>query len=103
MRKLIYLFVGMLVMTVFSCRPNQAERYQRYLEDVTDTTFEYITPKEDSLNADGEVIVPEEEVGGGWADDDGLVAVPDIPKERRVNMNASNREVERVMTGKGSE
>ena len=103
MRKLIYLFVGMLVMTVFSCRPNQAERYQRYMEDVADSTFEYITPKEDSLNADGELIVPEEEVGGGWADDDGLVAVPDIPKERHVNMNASNHEVERVMKGKGSE
>ena len=103
MKKLFFLFVGMLVMTVFSCRPNQAERYQRYLEDVADTTFEYITPKEDSLNADGELIVPEEEVGSGWADDDGLVAVPDIPKERHVNMNASNHEVERVMKGKGSE
>ena len=102
MKKLIFLFVGMLVMTVFSCRPNQAERYQRYLEDVADTTFEYITPKKDSLNADGEPIVPEEEVGGGWADDDGLVTVPDIPKERRVNKNANNYDVERVMKGKGN-
>lgn len=102
MKKLIYLFVGMLVMTVYSCHQNPAERYQRYLEDIADTTFEYITPKEDSLNADGELIVSEEEVGGGWADDDGLVAVPDIPKERRVNMNANNYEVERVMNGKGN-
>ena len=52
MKKLFFLFVGILVMTVFSCRPNQAERYQRYLEDVADTTFEYISPKEDSLHAD---------------------------------------------------
>ena len=77
MKKLFYLFVGMLIMTVHSCHQNPSERYQRYLEDVADTTFEYITPKEDSLNADGELIVPEEEVGSGWADDDGLVAVPD--------------------------
>ena len=102
MKKLFYLFVGMLIMTVYSCHQNPSERYQRYLEDVADTTFEYITPKEDSLNADGELIVPEEEVGGGWADDDGLVAVPDIPKERRVIKNSNNYDVERVMKGKGN-
>lgn len=103
MKKLFYLFVGMLVMTVYSCRPNQAERYQRYMEDVADSTFEYVTPKTDSLSADGEPIVPEDEIEGDWADDDGLVAVPDIPQERRVNMGASNREVEKIMSGKSSE
>jgi hypothetical protein len=100
MKKLFYFCVGMLVMATYSCRPNQAERYQRYLEDMADSTFEYVTPKADSLNADGEPIVPEGEVGGGWANDDGLVAVPDIPKERRVNMSASERDLERVMSGK---
>lgn len=103
MKKLLYFCVGMLAFATYSCRPNQAERYQRYLEDISDTTFEYVTPKADSLNADGEPIVPEGQAKGDWADDDGLVAVPDIPKERHVNMNASNHEVERVMKGKGSE
>ncbi len=100
MKKLLYFCVGMLVLATYSCRPNQTERYQRYLEDISDSTFEYITPKADSLNADGETIVPEGEVEGGWADDDGLVAVPDIPKERRVDMGASSRDVEEVMLGK---
>lgn len=100
MKKLFYFCVGMLVFATYSCRPNQAELYQRYLEDVADTTFEYVTPKADSLNADGEPIVPEGEAKGGWANDDGLVAVPDIPKERRVNKGANSYDVERAMLGK---
>ena len=90
MKKLLYYCVGMLVMATYSCRPNQAERYQRYLEEVNDSNsnFEYITPHADSvkINEDEETIVEK----GDWADDDGLVAVPDIPKERKVNMTGGN-------------
>ena len=90
MKKLLYYCVGMLVMATYSCRPNQAERYQRYLEEVndSDSNFEYITPHADSvkINEDEETIVEK----GDWADDDGLVAVPDIPKERKVNMTGGN-------------
>ena len=90
MKKLLYYCVGMLVMATYSCRPNQAERYQRYLEEVNDSNsnFEYITPHADSvkINEDEETIVEK----GDWADDDGLVAVPDIPKERKVDMTGGN-------------
>ena len=90
MKKLLYYCVGMLVMATYSCRPNQAERYQRYLEEVNDSNsnFEYITPHADSvkINEDEETIVEK----GDWADDDGLVSVPDIPKERKVNMTGGN-------------
>ena len=93
------LFVLLLLTAMAACRPSQSQRYERYLEDVADSTFEYITPKADSLNADGEPVAAEE-ADADWANDDGLVAVPDIPQERGVNKHANNYEVEKIMKGR---
>ena len=92
--------VILLLALTTGCRRSQADRYARYMEDVSDTTFEYIMPKADSLDANGNAIAKAKK-GGGWADDDGLVAIPDIPQERPVNMSASDYEAMREYAGKG--
>jgi len=100
MKQLTIIFGALLLMALAdSCRPNQKERYERYMEDVADSTFEFVTPKQDSLNADGEPV----EKDADWANDDGLVAVPDIPQERSVDMGASDYELNKIMSGKDSE
>jgi hypothetical protein len=87
----------LLLMVLASCRQSQADRYQRYLEEKNDTTFEFIEQPADSVvEAEAEASAE----GAGWADDDGLVAVPDIPKERAINMNADDYETKKVMTGR---
>lgn len=102
MKQLLNLFCALLLLAVLAgCRPNQAERYQRYMEDVADSTFEYVTPKQDSLSTEGELESDGEDID--WADDDGLVAIPDIPQERRLRMNANSYEADKIMKGKGSE
>ena len=42
MKKLILLFAVMVGLAVSSCRMSQEKRYERYLEQKNDTTFEYI-------------------------------------------------------------
>ena len=86
----------MLLLTAFvGCKQSQADRYERYLEDVSDSTsrIEYITPDEDSL------AVQEDDGEDPFADDDGLYTIPDIPQQRDVDMNANNYEVEKMMRG----
>ena len=39
----------LLLMVLASCRQSQADRYQRYLEEKNDTTFEYIEQPRDSV------------------------------------------------------
>ena len=104
MMKQLPCYLGALLLLALAggCRPGQADRYQRYMEEVADTTFEYITPAQDSIDADGESVKNKGEEAG-WADDDGLVAVPEIPQERRVNMGADDYELKKVMSGKASE
>ena len=98
MKRLTYTMMAfLLLMVLASCRQSQADRYQRYLEEKNDTTFEFIEQPADSVvEAEAEASAE----GAGWADDDGLVAVPDIPKERSVNMNADDYETKKVMSGK---
>lgn len=98
MKRLTYTMMAFLLLTVLSgCRQSQADRYQRYLEEKNDTTFEFIEQPADSVvEAEAEASAD----GGDWADDDGLIAVPDIPKERAVNMNADDYETKKVMSGK---
>lgn len=98
MKRLTYTMMAFLLLTVLaSCRQSQADRYQRYLEEKNDTTFEFIEQPADSVvEAEAEASAE----GAGWADDDGLVAVPDIPKERAINMNADDYETKKVMTGR---
>ncbi len=98
MKQLTTLFGALLLLAVLTgCKRSQADRYQRYMEEVADSTFEYITPPEDSVDIDAEADADVEK--GSWADDDGLVAVPDIPKERKVNMRASDYDVMKEMGG----
>lgn len=94
MKQLTTFLGALLLLAVLAgCRRSQADRYQRYMEEVADSTFEYITPPEDSVDIDADV------EKSSWADDDGLVAVPDIPKERKVNMRASDYDVMKEMGG----
>ena len=98
MKRLTYTMMAfLLLMVLASCRQSQADKYQRYLEEKNDTTFEFIEQPADSVvEAEAEASAE----GAGWADDDGLVAVPDIPKERAINMNADDYETKKVMTGR---
>ena len=78
-----------------SCKQSAEKRYQRYLEEVADTSsIEFLTPEEDPAE-----YVEEEDVDP-LASDKGLVTVPDIPQERHVNMRGSSSDVERMMMGK---
>ena len=49
MKKLVLLFAVMAGLAVSSCRMSQEKRYERYLEQKNDTTFEYIEQARDSV------------------------------------------------------
>ena len=77
------------------CRLSPEERYQRYLEEMNDTSgVEFLTPKQDSVE------YVEDDGFDPFADDGSLTTIPDIPKERKVNMQSSNYDVEKMMMGK---
>ena len=84
-----------LSLAAFSgCKLSADERYQRYLEDVADTTnMEFITPAKDSIE-----LVDDEM--GSFDDGGSIYTIPEIPQERSVNTNADNYEVEKMMMGK---
>ena len=87
-----------LTLTLFAgCKQTAEERYQRYLEEVADSSsmIEFITPEEDP------VAPPTDDGEASYTDDDkGIYTIPDIPQERRVNMNANTYELEKMMQGK---
>lgn len=97
MRRLTFLTLALFMLLTFVCCNQTADdRYQQYLEEVADTSessMEFITPKEDPVEI-------EEDDYDSWADDGGIVTVPEIPQERHVNMNANTYELEKVMMGK---
>lgn len=94
MKRLTYLMLALLPMAFYSCRLSQEQRYQRYLEEKDDSTFEYIEqPHEAITDEDAEAV-------GAITNDDGLIAVPDIPKERPVHMDANDYEVKKAMSGR---
>ena len=94
MKQLTYVFLAMLLLSLFGCRRNRADRqYERYLEDTA--KIEFITPPEDS-------VVLEDAMDESWMEDEGeLITIPDIPQERSVNMGASSYELEKMMSGRG--
>ena len=50
MKRLTYTMMAfLLLMVLASCRQSQADRYQRYLEEKNDTTFEFIEQPADSV------------------------------------------------------
>lgn len=93
MKQLTYVFLAMLLLSLFGCRRNRADRqYERYLEDTA--KIEFITPPEDS-------VVLEDAMDEAWMEDDGeLITIPDIPQERSVNMGASDYELNKIMSGR---
>lgn len=97
MKRQTILTLTIALAALTGCNQTAEDRYQRYLEEVNDTTetgIDFITPKADSIP------LPEDDGPDPFADDGGLVTIPEIPQERHVNMNGSNYEVERMMMGK---
>ena len=84
---MLFAFIG--------CQQSAESRYQRYLEEVADTSgIEFITPEEDPVE------YVEDNLGDPFADDGGVITVPDIPQQHEVSRYGSNYEVEKVMMGK---
>ena len=95
MRRLTVLTMSLALIVISGCKQTADERYQRYLEEVSDTSrMEFITPEEDK------VPIPEDNDIEPFSKDEGIYTIPDIPQERSVNMGVDAYEVERVMMGK---
>lgn len=85
----------LLLTASVGCKQTAEDRYNRYLEEVADTssTMEFITPKEDPVPP------PLDEGDDPFANDEGIYTIPEIPQEREVNMNANTYEIEKEMRG----
>lgn len=101
MRRLTYMIIAVVALTMTSCGRNKAQQqYEQFLENKNE--MEFITPKEDSVKLDEKGNVSngksdDLDLGGS---DDGLMVIPDIPQERQVNMGASDYELEKMMSGR---
>lgn len=101
MRRLFFMPIAFIVFTTSSCRRNNAEQqYERYLESAHE--MEYIVPKEDpvKLDANGNIANGDDEEMELGGDDDGIMVIPDIPKERKIDMSANSYELEKAMSGR---
>jgi len=97
MKRLTFLTMAFVLLTFICCGQSADDRYQRYLEEMADTSessMEFITPEKDSVE------YVEDVDNDSWADDGVIVTVPDIPQERSVNMHSNNYDVEKMMMGK---
>ena len=99
MRRLtILIFVMALLLTAsIGCKQTAEDRYNCYLEEVADSSsmIEFITPEEDP------VAPPTDDGEDPFADDGkGIYTIPEIPQERKVDMNANTYELEKMMQGK---
>lgn len=92
MKRLIYVFLTMLMLSFFSCRDRAARQYERFLED--SARMEFITPPEDTVKID------EFDEALDWEDDGELITIPDIPQERSIDMGASDYELRKMMSGR---
>ncbi len=97
MKQIFHLTFLLLLATCFiGCKQSEADRYERYLESLEDSTgMEFITPAKDSVELD--VFGSED---NDLESDDELITVPEIPQEREIDMNANSYDLERVMMGK---
>ncbi len=88
--------MALLLTLSIGCKQTQEDRYQRYLEEVADSTstIEFITPE-----ADPEA-PPTDEGEDPFANDEGIYTIHEITKARQVEMNAKTYELEKVMMGK---
>lgn len=95
MKRLTFLTLVFVLFAFTGCQQSAESRYQRYLEEVADTSgIEFITPEEDPVE------YVEDNLGDPFADDGGVITVPDIPQQHEVSRYGSNYEVEKVMMGK---
>ena len=99
MRRLTtFMFVMALLVTAsVGCKQTAEDRYNRYLEEIADTSswIEFITPEEDP------VAPPTDDGEDPFADDGkGIYTIPEIPKQRKVNMNTDTYELDKYMRGK---
>ena len=99
MRRLTtFMFVMALLVTAsVGCKQTAEDRYNRYLEEIADTSswIEFITPEEDPVQP------PTDDGEDPFADDGkGIYTIPEIPKQRKVNMNTDTYELDKYMRGK---
>ncbi|MBR2205510.1 MAG: hypothetical protein IJ898_04000 [Prevotella sp.] len=99
MRRLTtFMFVMALLVTAsVGCKQTAEDRYNRYLEEIADTSslIEFITPEEDPVPP------PTDDGEDPFADDGkGIYTIPEIPKQRKVNMNTDTYELDKYMRGK---
>ena len=95
MKRLTLMTLACMLLAFFSCNQTAEDRYQRYLEEVADSSeIEFIERESDPVE------YVEDDGYDPLADDGGLIAIPDIPQERRVDMSGNDYEVERMMMGK---
>jgi hypothetical protein len=98
MRRLFYFSLALVLLTTFSCKRNSAERqYERYLND--SNRVEFVAPKVDSVEIEEEGLASDKEMDYG----EDVFEIPDIPKERQINMNSSDDELEKIMGGEDVE
>ena len=100
MRQLSLLSLVLVILMQISCRRNKAEAdFERFVEKKDTAEMEFITPKEDpvKLDDDGNINQKNSALGGN---DDGLLVIPDIPQERKVNMHSNTYELEKMMQGR---
>jgi len=97
MNKLIYIPLLLLLAFFASCKQSEADRYQRYLESLEDSTssIEFVTPVKETEGTD-----PFGSEDDALSSDGELITVPETPQEREVDMNANTYELERIMMGK---
>jgi hypothetical protein len=97
MKRLFYISLALVLLGTMSCKRNKAERqYERYLND--SDRVEFVTPPADTVEIEEELEADKEPV-----DDEGIFSIPDIPEERRINMNSNAEEIEELMGGKDIE
>lgn len=98
MRQLSLLSLVLVILMLTSCRRNKAEAdFERFVEKKDTAEMEFITPKEDPVKLDDDINQKNSALGGN---DDGLVVIPDIPQERKVNMHSNTYELEKMMQGR---
>lgn len=85
MKRLTVFTLALLMLILTGCRRNRTVQYMR-------------VPVDSAAVADTFTV---DEPEDSWLDDDeGLIEIPDIPKERSVDMSANDYDLERVMMGR---
>ena len=97
MKRLAFLTLACVLFAFIGCQQSAESRYQRYLEEVADSSsmIEYITPEKDP------VAPPTDDGPDPFANDnEGVYTIPEIPQQRKVDMNSNTYELDKYMRGK---